>query len=89
MSEAPTLPLASEEKEQQAQKLFDTRMSPEEFVGRYGDNWDGFSFAEFRFQNAALNEWIIAVHNLMNAPDMREQCRKQFEHVRDGDWEEY
>ena len=62
-----------------AKKLFPYQtMSPEEYATREGHNWFCFSFGEYIYADARLNEWIHTLDDIFFTPGRLAEVRQQY-----------
>ena len=72
-------PFAPSKFEETTAELFPYEaLSPEEYAGRKGSNWDMFSFDNYRFQNVALDAWIQRLGQILFTPGLVEQYQAQY-----------
>ena len=65
----PDLPLADPQREKGAKELFPYKqMTAEEYAAREGHGWVCFSFGEYRYEDAELNEWIHTLDDIFFTP---------------------
>jgi hypothetical protein len=55
------------------------QMSPEEYAAREGRNWLCFSFGDYVYNDAVLNEWIHTLDDILFTPGRLEDILRQFE----------
>lgn len=73
-----TRPLATDELEENAKKIFPIEMPAEEFVAVDGLGWMGFRFKNFRYQDLQLDAWIQEVGAILASPQQVEACRQKY-----------
>ena len=79
MNESNQLPMAHPDYEKWTEELFpDREMSPEEYAARHGHEHYLFSFHNYQYENAILNEWIQQLAAIFFTPGALDRCREQF-----------
>lgn len=71
-------PWASEEMEGRVKETFPIDMPPKEFAARDGYGWLDFPFARYRFRDAALDQWIQQVAEILRQPDKLRECQAKY-----------
>lgn len=71
-------PLAPAELETRAKEIFPIEMSPEEFAGRDGEGWGPLPFADYRYRDAALSDWIQQFAKILATPGMVEVYQMKY-----------
>lgn len=64
--------------EEHAHQLFPVKMSPEEYVARFGSGWLLCSFPSFSYRDELLDAWLQQFSALMRIPGKLEELREQF-----------
>jgi hypothetical protein len=76
MTEQASRPLADEDRETDAARLFDMAMTPEEYAARHAHEWMLFSFDDYRYRSEPLDRWIQRLGDILfqrnGAPTVRE-----------------
>lgn len=73
-----TRPLATEELEDNAKRIFPIEISAEEFVAIDGLGWMEFRFKNYRYQDPQLDAWIQEVGAILASPPRVEACRQKY-----------
>jgi hypothetical protein len=71
-------PLADAAYEEGALALFPLTMSPKEYAAREAVRWASFSFADYRFRDAALDAWIQRLGEIFRTPGLIEQLQERY-----------
>lgn len=77
MSHRHELPLAPDALEAHAKEVFPTDMDPEIFAARDGYGWLDFSFNDYRYRDAGLDQWIHTVGAIIRDPEALEACQRK------------
>ena len=73
------LTLAEPWREQAARSIFGSEeITAEEWVARYADGVGCSAFDQYRYSDAALQEKVFRIHQLLRSPGEVERCRRQF-----------
>lgn len=72
------LPEAPRELEEDAKRHFPYRyMSAPEHAAREGHRYWCFGFAEYRYKDAALNDWVHTLADILFTPEALENVRQE------------
>lgn len=63
-------PHADAKYEEYVRELFDLSLTPEEFVARRSHEFHQFSFAEHRYSDPELDDWIQRLARIFFSPDL-------------------
>ncbi len=74
----PHLPAARPQREGDAKALFSYKqMTAEEYAAREGHRWACFSFGEYRYSEAGLDEWIHTLDDIFFIPGELQRVREK------------
>lgn len=70
---------APESREAEARMLFPYReLSPEQYAAQEAHKWASFSFDDYIYKDAELNEWIHALGDILFAEGAVEAARRKY-----------
>jgi len=76
MRDIHDFPLADPGRESDAVRMFPLHMSPEEYAARHAHDWFCFSFDDYRYRDAGLEQWIHRLGDILffreGAPSLEE-----------------